>query len=161
MRRHIVQALSLLSLMTFGSCWHSHKLQDPFREINMHGFCEICMAGNYKTVVESFNEFLADGNSNRDMFAMLSDTCWKVVEDDGRRYVNGVTLTIGKDSIITYHHDGVVDEDEYRTHIFTPGDGVRDGSGIIRLEVELDNAKYGWAEVEFQNGKETITTGTF
>lgn len=59
------------------------------------------------------------------------------------------------------NQDAYVEEDEYRSHVFTLNNGVKGGNGTIRLEVSVDGKEYGWGQMDFSNGNLNITTGAY
>ncbi len=126
----------------------------------MKTFCE-SVRFDYDNVIENFEQFLKKGNNPDIEFVQTNDTSWRVKPVDKESYLNDAMLTVNGGGTVTYIVDGYINEDEYSTHIYTLGNGVTAGTGIIRIEVSVDGKEYGWGQMDFSNGNLKITTGAY
>lgn len=162
MKRVNTVVLSVFVIILCSSCYHSHNYPDENSK-TAYNFCEKYIVWYYESALKDFSSFLADRDgslSHRYDYIQVNDTCWRIL-DEGFTFNNGISFTIDVDSVITYHQDAYVEEDEYRSHVFTLNNGVKGGNGTIRLEVSVDGKEYGWGQMDFSNGNLNITTGAY
>ena len=114
----------------------------------------------YYTDVESNFKDFKTGNEHRRGnadFTELDDNTWQcqIKEENKTDWRNTVyhsssdlTVTIfDTDELHIFSIHGIITEDEYVTRVDTLGEGIRDSTGILHIDVLRSGILQGWAEV--------------